>query len=155
MIFMTINISSMTPDSLCLISYTSQPNMVTILTSISFTIKHHQHWQTLVWLPRDKLCPQEASRTVCNTPHLRPQAASSGWKLLTNGMFTNCSQNCTSRFIPFVITLVINPGRSSSLDMLSLEWSEGNDRLQSDDGGVFGLFTGLELFDDELPSSLW
>ena len=53
------------------------------------------------------------------------------------------------------MTLVINVGRSSSLDALSLEWSEGSDRLQSVDGGVLGLLTGLELFDDELPSSLW
>ena len=59
-------------------------------------------------------------------------------------------------FLPLVITLIINPGRSSSLDILSLELSEGKDKLQSDeDGGVFGLLTGLELLEDELPSSLW
>lgn len=69
--------------------------------------------------------------------------------------FTNSSQILQKVFLPLVITLVINPGRSSSLDMLSLELSEGNDKLQSEDGGVFGLFTGLELLDDELPSSLW
>lgn len=72
-----------------------------------------------------------------------------------------CREEClqfakyVDHFVPLVMTLVINAGRSSSRDMLSLEWSEGNDKLQSDDGGVFGLLTGLELFDEELPSSLW